>query len=215
MLQLSPCADTVQFCRLTETFRKSMLPPASGLKHWLDLDAEVIVVRPVDSNVANQNHALSSVQADFLDPESWGSVFLGNIDVKSQKTPSETWELTHCLFAITSNKDEWRADTVQRRHNQSHSSSYVLHGMSPAWRPSYVLRRCIVSSVATKVWRTAGRQKTNLTSPEIFSAAAIKVKGYKFGLTRLEVSMFITIVTSSCDVRSKVAWLLPLTNVHK
>jgi hypothetical protein len=66
--------------------------------------------------------------------------------------------------------------------------------------PALRVRHCEVSKVLSQFYK-----QTNLTSPEIFLATVIKVKRYKFGLRRLEVSMFITILTSSRDVHSKVA----------
>jgi hypothetical protein len=68
-----------------------------------------------------------------------------------------------------------------------------------------VISLATILRVMTLCNQPGGYQSFGASLAEIFPAVAIKVKRYKFGLTRLEVSMFLTIVTSSCDVHSKVA----------
>ena len=109
VLQLSPGSDTVQFCRYTATFWKIMLPPASGLQHWFHIDAGITAVRFVQWQDRGQSEPRTELATSrFLRPEDWGSMSHRNVDIKFQKTPSETWQLTASLFEITSNKDKRR-----------------------------------------------------------------------------------------------------------
>jgi hypothetical protein len=115
VLQFSPDSDTVQFCRYIATFRKSMLPPASGLQHWFHLDAGITAVRFVQWHDRGQSDPRSELTTSwFLRPEDWGTMFHRNVDIKSQKTPSEPWEFTDSLFEITSNKIKEGCDV--RKH---------------------------------------------------------------------------------------------------
>jgi len=99
VLQFSLGSASVQFCRYTATFRKNMLPPSSGLQHWFHLDAGITAVRFVQCQDRGQSEPRTELTTSwFPRPEDWGSMFLRNVDVKSQKTPSQTWEVRFVIW---------------------------------------------------------------------------------------------------------------------
>jgi len=102
VLQFSLGSDSVQFCRYTATFRKNMLLPSSGLRYWFHLDAAITAVRYVQWQDRGQSEPHTELTTSwFPRPEDWGSMFLRNVDIKSQRLRRKPENLD-TLFEITS-----------------------------------------------------------------------------------------------------------------